>query len=161
MLRMSQWIVLVILTALLACGEQAATPREAVATVPASAGDATSAPSPVTRAPMQTETPEATPTETTVPGAATTPLPANTQAPEGTEAPLSATSEPETLPPGDVITPLNLDDPEAALSRLSKPEISCLEQAAGPGRLHEILRDARVPVQEEEAWLNGCCHSRR
>ena len=74
----------------------------------------------------------------------------------GTEAPLRATSEPETLPPGDVIIPLNLSDSEAALSRLSKSEISCLEQAASPGRLHEILRDVGVPVPEEEAWIVAC-----
>ena len=36
---------------------------------------------------------------------------------------------PETLPPGGVITPLNLGDSEAGLSRLSEPEISCLKQA--------------------------------
>ena len=125
-------------------------------TVPATMEAATSAPSPATPAPMQTETPQATPTKTTALGAATTPLPANTQAPEETEAPLRATSEPETLPPGDVITPLNLVDSEAALSRLSKPEISCLEQAAGPGRLPEILRDVGVPVTEEEAWIVDC-----
>ena len=114
------------------------------------------APSLTPAAPEPSETPLPVPTETPGPGAATTPLPANTQAPEGTEAPLRATSEPETLPPGGVITPLNLVDSEAALSRLSKPEISCLEQAAGPGRLHEILRDVRVPVPEDEAWIVAC-----
>ena len=82
--------------------------------------------------------------------------PANTLEPGGTEAPLRATSEPEALPPGDVNNPLNLGDSEAALSRLSKPEISCLEQATGPGRLLEILRDARLPVPEEEAWIVAC-----
>ena len=157
MLRATSLLLAVLtLAALLACREQTPTPGGAAATVPASAGDATSAPSPVAPAPMQTETPQATPTETTVPSAATTPLPANTQAPEGTEAPLRATSEPETLPPGGAITPLNLGDSEAALSRVSKPEISCLKQAASPGRLHEILRDARVPVPEEEAWIVNC-----
>ena len=39
---------------------------------------------------------------------------------------------------------------------MSKPEISCLKQAAGPGRLHEILRGVRVPVPEEEAWIVAC-----
>ena len=107
-------------------------------------------------APEPSETPLPVPTETPGPGAATTPLPANTLEPEGTEAPLRATSEPETLPPGGAITPLNLGDPEVALARLSKPEISCLEQAAGPGRLHEILRDTRVPVPEEDAWRVAC-----
>ena len=127
-----------------------------MATVPATTEAATSATSPTTPAPVQTETPQAVPTTTSGPGAATTALPANTLEPEGTEAPLRATSEPETLPPGDVIIPLNLSDSEAALYRLSKPEISCLEQAAGPGRLHEILRDVRVPVPEDEAWIVAC-----
>ena len=149
-------LAVLILTALLACGDQAPTPREAVATVPASAGDATSAPSPTTQGAEPTETPRTVPTAPPGSNAATPALPANTQAPEGTEAPLRATSEPETLPPGGVITPLDLSDSEAALSRLSKPEISCLEQAAGPGRLPEILRDVRVPVPEDEAWIVAC-----
>ena len=105
---------------------------------------------------MPAETPQALSTATPERSAANTPLPANTQTPKATEEPLRATSEPETLLPGDVITPMDLSDPEAALSRLSKPEISCLEQASGPGRLHEILRDIRVPVTEEEAWTMAC-----
>ena len=149
-------LAVLILTALLACGDQAPTPREAVATVPASAGDATSAPRPTTQGAEPTETPRTVPTAPPGSNAATPALPANTLEPEGTEAPLRATSEPETLPPGDVITPLDLSDSKAALSRLSKPEISCLEQAAGPGRLHQILRDVRVPVPEEEAWIVAC-----
>ena len=120
-----------------------------MATVPTEA--APSAPNPTVPAPETAETQQAIPTTLPGPTAATTALPANTQAPEGTEAPLRATSEPEILPPGEVITPLNLGDSEAALSRMSKPEIWCLEQAAGPGRLHEILRDTRVPVPEADA----------
>ena len=149
-------LAVLILTALMACGDQAPTPREAVATVPATTEAAAPSSSPPTQGAEPTETPLPVSTETPERSAANTPLPANTQAPEGTEAPLRATSEPETLPPGDVITPLNLIDPEAALSRLSKSEISCLEQGAGPGRLHEILRDIRVPVTEEEAWIVAC-----
>ena len=149
-------LAVLILTALMACGDQAPTPRQAVATVPATTEAATSAPSPPILAPMPAETPQALSTATPERSAANTPLPANTQTPKATEEPLRATSEPETLPPGDVITLLNLGDPEAALSRLSKPEISCLEQAAGPGRLPEILRDVGVPVTEEEAWIVDC-----
>ena len=137
-----------------------------------------------TPAPEEVPTPTQTPAPKVV--ATPPALPANTLEPEGTEAPLRATSEPETLPtpastepaaptnsptpepaqtptkepatlpPGDAITPLNLSDSEVALSRLSKPEISCLEQAAGSGRLHQILRDIRVPVPEEEAWIVAC-----
>ena len=95
-------------------------------------------------------------TETPGSSAANTTLPTNTLEPRGTEEPLRATSEPETLPPGGAIIPLNLGDSEAALSRVSKPEISCLKQAASPGRLHEILRDAKMPVPEEEAWIVAC-----
>ena len=156
MLKLPLWTVLVILAALLACGAQTPTPGGAVATVPATTEAAAPSSSPPTQGAEPTETP--LPVSTATPGsnAATTPLPANSPTPQGTEAPLRATSEPETLPPGDVIIPLNLNDSEAALSRLSKPEILCLEQAAGPGRLHQILRDVRVPVPEEEAWIVAC-----
>ena len=82
-----------ILTALLACGEQAPTPGGAEATVPAPAGAATSAPKAVTPEPEQSETPRPVPTATPRPGAATTPLPANSQ-----EA--KATSEPTPPPAG-------------------------------------------------------------
>ena len=144
------FIILVFLATLAGCSDP--TPAQA----PTTAAAPVVAPSLTPAAPEPSETPLPVPTETPGPGAATTPLPANTLEPEGTEAPLRATSEPESLPPGDVIIPLNLSDSEAALSRLSKPEISCLEQAAGPGRLHEILRDTRVPVPEEDAWRVAC-----
>ena len=149
-------LAVLILTALMACGEQIPTPGGAAATVPATTEAAAPSSSPPTQGAEPTETP--LPVSTVTPGrnAANTPLPANTPAPEGTEAPLRATSEPETLPPGGVITPLNLGDPEAALSRLSKPEISCLEQVASPDRLHEILKGVRVPVPEEEGWIMAC-----
>ena len=144
------FIILVFLATLAGCSDP--TPAQA----PTTAAAPVVAPSLTPAAPEPPETPLPVPTETPGPGAATTPLPANTQAPEGTEAPLRPTSEPETLPPGDAITPLNLNDSEAALSRLSKPEISCLKQAASPGRLHEILRGVRVPVPDEEAWIVAC-----
>ena len=66
-------IALVILSDLLACGEQTPTPGEAVATVPTET--ATSALSPVTYAPELTAPPG--------PGAATTALPANFPGPGG------------------------------------------------------------------------------
>ena len=80
MLNLPLWMTLIIFAALLACGEQTSTPGEAVATVPAPAGGATSAPSPATPAPEPTNPPQAVLTATTIPSAATTPLPANTQA---------------------------------------------------------------------------------
>ena len=144
------FIILVFLATLAGCSDP--TPAQA----PTTAAAPVVAPSLTPAAPEASETPLPVPTETPGPGASTTPLPANTLEPEGTEEPLRATSEPETLPPGGVITPLDLSDSEAALSRLSKPEISCLEQAAGPGRLHEILRNVRVPVPEDEAWIVAC-----
>ena len=112
-------IILLILAILTGCSE------------PAPTQDPTNSPGPaiapsLTPGDMPAETPLPVSTATPERNAANTPLPANTPAPEGTEAPLRATSEPETLPPGGVITPLNLGDSEAALSRLSKPEISCL-----------------------------------
>ena len=144
------FIILLFLATLAGCSDP--TPAQA----PTTAAAPVVAPSLTPAAPEPSETPLPVPTETPGPGAATTPLPANTLAPGGTEAPLRATSEPETLPPGDVITPLDLSDSKAALSRLSKPEISCLKQAASPGRLHEILRGVRVPVPDEEAWIVAC-----
>ena len=144
------FIILVFLATLAGCSD----PKPAQA--PTTAAAPVVAPSLTPAAPEPSETPLPVPTENPRPSAATTPLPANTQAPGGTEAPLRATSEPETLPPGDVITPLDLSDSKAALSRLSKPEISCLKQAASPGRLHEILRGVRVPVPDEEAWIVAC-----
>ena len=144
------FIILLFLATLAGCSDP--TPAQA----PTTAAAPVVAPSLTPAAPEPSETPLPVPTENPRPSAATTPLPANTQAPGGTEAPLRATSEPETLPPGDVITPLDLSDSKAALSRPSKPEISCLKQAAGPGRLHEILRSVRVPVPDEEAWIVAC-----
>ena len=144
------FIILVFLATLAGCSDP--TPAQA----PTTAAAPVVAPSLTPAAPEPSETPLPVPTENPRPSAATTPLPANTQAPGGTEEPLRATSEPETLPPGGVITPLDLSDSEAALSRLSKPEISCLKQAASPGRLHEILRGVRVPVPDEEAWIVAC-----
>ena len=144
------FIILLFLATLAGCSDP--TPAQA----PTTAAAPVVAPSLTPAAPEPSETPLPVPTENPRPSAATTPLPANTQAPGGTEAPLRATSEPETLPPGDVITPLDVSDSKAALSRLSKPEISCLKQAASPGRLHEILRGVRVPVPDEEAWIVAC-----
>ena len=71
------FIALVILSDLLACGEQTPTPGEAVATVPTET--ATSALSPVTYAPELTAPPG--------PGAATTALPANFPGPGGDNNP--------------------------------------------------------------------------
>ena len=144
------FIILLFLATLAGCSDP--TPAQA----PTTAAAPVVAPSLTPAAPEPSETPLPVPTENPRPSAANTPLPANTQAPGGTEEPLRATSEPETLPPGDVIIPLNLSDSEVALSRLSKPEISCLEQAASPDRLHQILKGVRVPVPEEEAWIMAC-----
>ena len=86
MLNLPLWIALVILAALLACGEQTPTPGRAAATVPAAAEGSTSLPSPVTPAAEPTETPQAVPTATPGPSAATTPLPANTPTPPSSMA---------------------------------------------------------------------------
>ena len=144
-------LALAITAMLAACSDTTPAPE----TVETSSPRPTIAPS-LTPEDMPAETPLPVSTATPERNTANTPLPANTPAPEGTEAPLRATSEPEALPPASVITPLNLGDSEAALSRVSNPEISCLKQAASPGRLHEILRGVRVPVPEEEAWIVAC-----
>ena len=139
-------IILLILAIMTACSDPAPTqdPTNSPGATIAPPGDMP----PETPLPVSTATPER--------NTANTPLPANTPAPEGIEEPIRDTSEPETLPPGGVISPLTLGDSEAALSRVSKPEISCLKQAAGPGRLHELLRGVRVPVPEKKGWIVAC-----
>ena len=104
MLKLPLWIALVILVALLACGEQTPIQGGAVATAPALAEGATSLPSLVTPAAEPTATLQETPTETTVPSAETTSLPANTQAPEATSQP-TRTPEPPTPAPTSTPTP--------------------------------------------------------
>ena len=91
-------VVSLILTFLLACGEQTPTLGGPVATVPAPAGAATSAPSPVTSAPETTEIPRAVAAATPEPGAATTPLPANTPTPEANSEPTPAIVSPTPVP---------------------------------------------------------------
>ena len=105
MLNLPLWTLLVILAALLACGEQTPTQGGAVATVPATAEGPTSLPSPVTPAAEPTETPQTVPTETSGPGAATTPLPVNTPAPEATSEPTQAPAASTPVPTLESETP--------------------------------------------------------
>ena len=153
MLNSPLWIALVILAALLACGDQTPTSGGAVATVPASAGAATSAPSPVTPAAEPTETPQAVPTATPGPSAATTPLPANTPAPEATSEPTPA---PREEPPNKVLTPLMMDDPETLASELSESETACLAGIADAERLGRILYGTEESTPEELNAILGC-----
>ena len=153
MLNSSLWIALVILAALLACGNQTPTPGGADATVPAPAGAATSLPSPVAPAAEPTETPQATPIETTVSSAATTPLPANTPAPDATSEPTPA---PRDEPPNKVITPLMMDDPETLASELSESEAACLAGTADAERLGRILHGTEESTPEELNTILGC-----
>ena len=153
MLNSPLWIALVILAALLACGEKTPTPGGAEATVPATAEGATSLPSPVTPAAEPTETPQATPIETTVPSAATTLLPANTPAPDATSEPTPA---PREEPPNKVITPLMMDDPETLASELSESETACLAGTADAERLGRILYGTEESTPEELNAILGC-----
>ena len=153
MLKLPLWIFLVILAALLACGEQTPTPGGAAATVPATAEGPTSLPSPVAPAAERTATPQATPIETTVPSAATTPLPANTPAPEATSEPTPA---PREEPPNKVITPLMMDDPETLASELSESETACLAGTADAERLGRILHGTEESTPEELNAILGC-----
>ena len=161
--------LMVALATLIACSDTTPAPEEVPTSASASAPKvvATTPALPAnTLEPEGTEAPlRATSEPETLPTPASTQPPAQTLSATPTAAPTSSptpepaqtpTKEPATLAPGDVITPLNLSDSETALSRMSKPEISCLEQAAGPGRLDEILRDVRVPVPEDEAWIVAC-----
>ena len=94
-----------------------------------------------------------------------TPTPAPMATPETIRAPVvTPTQEPtstRTLPPavhpsGDIITPLNLNDPQAALSQLSKPELMCLEEVVGPDRMPEIFDDGGVLSADEQADIVAC-----
>ena len=151
MLNLPLWIALVILAALLACGEQ--TPTPGGATVPAPAGAATSAHSTETPAPEPAETPPATPTATPGPSAATAPLPANTPAPDATSEPTPAPREELT---NKVITPLMMDDPETLASELSESETACLAGTADTERLGRILYGTEESTPEELNAILGC-----
>ena len=153
MLKLPLWTLLVILAALLACGETTPTPGGAVATVPATAEGATSLPSPATPAAEPSETPLAVPTATPGPGAATTPLPANTPAPDATS---ETTPAPREEPPNKVITPLMMDDPETLASELSESETACLAGTADAERLGRILYGTEESTPEELNAILGC-----
>ena len=153
MLNSPLWIALVILAALLACGEQTPTQGGAVATVPATAEGSTSSPSPVTPAAEPSETLQSTPTTTPGPRAATTPLPANTPAPDATSEPTPA---PREEPPNEVITPLMMDDPETLASELSESETACLAGTADAERLGRILHGTEESTPEELNAILGC-----
>ena len=153
MLNLPLWVALVILAALLACGEQTPTPVGSVATVPASVEGATSLPSPVTPAAEPSETPQSTPTATPGPSAATTPLPANTPAPDATSEPTPA---PREEPSNKVITPLMMDDPETLASELSESETACLAGTAAAERLGRILYGTEESTPEELTQILGC-----
>ena len=61
-----------------------------------------------------------------------------------------------TMPAGDAITPFSLNDGETILTHLSKSELTCLEQAVGPGNLPDVLDHASVPVPEGDSWIIDC-----
>ena len=108
MLKLPLWTALVILAALLACGEQIPTPGGVVPTVPSSVEGATSAPRATTPAPEPSETPLSVPTETPGTSAATTLFPANTKAPEATSEPTPA---PTSTPTPTAATPIPMPTP--------------------------------------------------
>ena len=153
MLKLPLWTLLVILAALLACGEQTPTQGGAVATVPATAEGPTSLQSPVTPAAEPTETPQTVPTETSGPGAATTPLPANTPAPEATS---ETTPAPREESPNKAITPLMLDDPQTVTSEISDSELACLGGTSDIGRLSRIFSGIDESTPQELTQILGC-----
>ena len=153
MLNSPLWIALVILAALLGCGDQTPTSGEAVATVPASAGAATSLPSPVTPAAKPSETPQTVQAATTVPSAETTPLPANTPAPEATS---ETTPAPREESPNKAITPLMLDDPQTVTSEISDSELACLGGTSDIGRLSRIFSGIDESTPQELTQILGC-----
>ena len=146
---MSLWTALVILAALLACGEQTPAPGGAVATVPASAETATSAPSPTTQEAEPTKTPQAVPTATPGPGAATTPLPANPQAPEA-----QTTPTPKQVTPGKPgTTPTHIlanQGPRPAFTSVRYPTTRPSSGGnAGPREYHSTGKDTSTDFPPE------------
>ena len=151
MLKIPLWNALVILAALLACGEQTPTPGGAMATVPASAGAATSEPRPVTPAAEPPETPLPVPTATPGSNAANTATPANFQDQEATSEPTPAPKEDS---PNKVITPLMPDDAETFASEVSDCELACMAGTADIERLIRILLGAEQPTPQQHDFWN-------
>ena len=98
MLKLPLWTALVILAALLACGEQTPAPGGVVATVPTLGEAVTPVPIQITSVPEATETPGSISTATQRPSAAATALPAKTLVPETTSEPTTTPSTPASTP---------------------------------------------------------------
>ena len=144
MLKLPLWIFLVILAALLACGDTTPTPRGTEATVPIPAGAATSAPAPEPTNTTQTVMTETPATATPATAAATTSLPDNSPTPEATNIP---------APPG-VLAPLQLQDSRAMLSELSDSELACI--GGDPEKLVQALTGPGSASREEQADFIRC-----
>ena len=136
--------ILVILAALMACGDEAPTPRGAEATVPATTEAAATQPSPTASASEPTAVRRSTPTSTSGAAAATAPSPANSPTPEQTATP---------APPG-ILIPLQLQDSVAMLSELSDTELACI--GGDPGKLARSFTGQGPASREGQAKLLGC-----
>ena len=127
--------ILVILAALLACGEQTPAPGGAEVTAPAPAGAATSAPSPVTPEPASTDALVSTQAPTERPTAAPKATPDSPPIPEPTANPVSL----------GVLAPLQALDSGAMLSELSDAEKGCIgENPERQTRFFGCLEDETV-----------------
>ena len=142
-------LAVLILAALLACGEQTPTPGEAVATVPAPAGSATSAPSTETPAPEPAETPQAVPTMIPGPSAATAPLPADSQRPEATSEPTPAptsTQTPTATVPVATPTPAPTNSAPTLVPTAPKPAPT--SASTKPRETPTLMPPTSTPTQE-------------
>ena len=144
MLKLPLWIFLVILAALLACGDTTPTPRGTEATVPIPAGAATSAPAPEPTNTTQTVMTDTPATATPATAAATTSLPDNSPTPEATNIPA----------PPRVLAPLQLQDSRAMLSELSDSELACI--GGDPEKLVQALTGPGSASREEQDDFIGC-----
>ena len=126
-------------------------PRRGDGTVPASAGAATSEPSPVTPAAEPPETPLPVPTATPGSNAANTATPANFQDQEATSEPTPAPKEDS---PNKVITPLMPDDAETFASEVSDSELAYMAGTADIERLIRILLGAEQPTPQQHDFWN-------
>ena len=130
------------LTTLLACSstETSSSPT-AVAQTQAPAPSAASIPAP-TAAPV--ETPEQAESPTTAPVEIPTPTSSPVEIPAPTDA------------PPKMLNPINMKDPEAFMSHLSKDEQSCLSETGDPQQLTALMDNRQLASQQERDALAKC-----
>ena len=136
-------VIVLALSALLACTGDAPDPTQA----PTQAPQATATPVPPTATPVP-------PTPTPVPPTATPIPPTPTPKPPATPAPTQAPSMPDE--PSGVIVPLNMQDAQALASVLSPDELGCILQNADPQVLQKLMSAPDTATPEEAEGFVNC-----